>query len=240
MKNLIWAKITKSLCAVFLIFSLLVCAYPKSIVWAAEEPSTSPEEEAPTHNYRYLLEIEYSGTFTFTYDWGIWDSEKCAYVASQDSQNPAEGTVEGMPGWYGFDGFTNKISFTNFSLDSSVEIYARLDYHTENWYENGELKEFPDIDPLKMTFYKDWTGDREAIAGISDAYGQNGCIVNIPYLEPDDVDGTKIYPSTDIYFSLEGQPYLENDEMFHSPSPSAIGFIKITVGTSADSLKPKS
>lgn len=259
MKNVIWVRITKSLCAVFLIFSLLVCAYPKTMVWAAEEDPSNQTPDAgdvTTESYRYLLEIEYSGTFTFIYDWGVWDSNKCEYVASQESQYPAADTTDGMPGWYGFDGVTNKITFTNRSIpfqgneqSGSTDLYVRLDFHTESWNENGEDKNFPNINPLEIKYYSTWKKPAEGtkvenngFGGeykhyVSDDYGPRGCIIPVPYNGVQSVNGQQVYTTTDVYFSLSGAPYLNGtDEMYHSTSPTAIGFIKITIGNSVEDL----
>ena len=259
MKNVIWVRITKSLCAVFLIFSLLVCAYPRMMILAAEdEPSneTLPTAGVPASDgYRYLLEIEYSGTFTFIYDWGVWDPDKCMYVASQESKYPAADTTDGMPGWYGFDGVTNKITFTNYSaprenesLESS-SLYVRLDYHTNSWIENGEQKDFPNINPITIEYYRDWNeptefppysaSEQEGYLE-SDSYGENGCIVKIPYKGFNSDGENAIYSTTDVYFSLSGAPYVKDtNEMYHASTPTAIGFIKITVGNSPNDLIPQ-
>ena len=202
MKNVIWVRITKSLCAVFLIFSLLVCAYPRMMILAADkEPSNTPSEIATTDGYRYNLEIEYSGTFTFTYDWGVWDPDKCMYVASQESKYPAAGTTNGMPGWYGFDGVTNKITFTNYSVPNqdtngevdNVDLFVRLDYHTNPWIENGEEKNFPNINPIKIEYYSSWqepaegeTVDGNGFSGKHEHIKNEDGFVNDEYIDGDD------------------------------------------------------
>jgi cell division septation protein DedD len=58
--------------------------------------------------YTYLVTIEY-GSFQFYYDWGEWDVEQLAYTKDGASSYPAAKTVDGGPGWYGFDGITNRI-----------------------------------------------------------------------------------------------------------------------------------
>ena len=64
-----------------------------------------------TTPYQYLVTIEF-GSFQFWYDWGEWDVEKLAYTKDASSKDPAAGTVDGGPGWYGFDGVTNRIGVT--------------------------------------------------------------------------------------------------------------------------------
>jgi cell division septation protein DedD len=58
--------------------------------------------------YQYLVTIEF-GSFLFYYDWGEWDVDELAYTKDGASSYPAAKTVDGGPGWYGFDGITNRI-----------------------------------------------------------------------------------------------------------------------------------
>jgi hypothetical protein len=64
-----------------------------------------------TTPYQYLVTIEF-GSFQFWYDWGEWDVDKLAYTKDASSKDPAADTVDGGPGWYGFDGVTNRIGVT--------------------------------------------------------------------------------------------------------------------------------
>ena len=80
---------------------LVWCVFPSP----AQSVSAADDEDV------YALDIEF-GSLSFTYDYGIWDVNDMRYEAVSTSINPAEGTVAGYPGWYGFDGKANKVTIT--------------------------------------------------------------------------------------------------------------------------------
>lgn len=96
-------RITRSLCAVMLLFCCLL-----SLNGAAQGASESTEAEQDV----YRIDIEF-GNQSFYYDYGIWDPNTMRYVADAGSTYPSDGTDDGFPGWYGFDGIANRISVTN-------------------------------------------------------------------------------------------------------------------------------
>lgn len=111
--------LARSLCAVMTACAL--CLALLTLPVGAEEttapaPSADPVPAADpmvvdgeiTIPYTYLVTIEY-GSFQFYYDWGEWDVEQLAYTKDGNSSYPAAKTVDGGPGWYGFDGITNRI-----------------------------------------------------------------------------------------------------------------------------------
>ena len=109
-------KITRSLCAVMLSLSFLV---PGVMSVPAEASPTDPNDV-------YSMDVEF-GNLSFYYDYGTWDVNDMRYEASATSSDPANGTVNGYPGWYGFDGIANKISIKNGS-ETGEEITVSLSY----------------------------------------------------------------------------------------------------------------
>ena len=267
MKNLIVLKITKSLCAVFLALSLLICANPL-VIYAedivgdettetnvtestesttpietlADEPvlgeTTSGEvtqDPATGNTYRYCLDI-YFGEMRFYYDWGTWNPDELQYKANTSSTNPAKSTNSGMPGWYGFDGIMNKISFYN-SSPSEDNIWVRLEYVTEQY---GTDLPFPTLhDSISMEFYQDQAFNQQIVYDKLD----NGVLLSVKHspLQTDD-QGNEYRASTDVYVSMSGSPYLLGDrgdedlQMFHSTAESSIGFLRVTVGVKEEDL----
>ena len=80
-----------------------------SRLFAEDGASADAEEE-----YVYKIVIEF-GSFSFYYDYGTWDPGTLTYKADPASSDPSHSTVKGSPGWYGFDGISNKITVENLS-----------------------------------------------------------------------------------------------------------------------------
>ena len=112
-------RIISTLCAVIMVFAWCVIPSPAHNISAADDADV------------YALDIEF-GSLTFTYDYGVWDVNDMRYEAASTSKNPAEGTVAGYPGWYGFDGTSNKIKITNNSTFGDHSITVSLTYREFN------------------------------------------------------------------------------------------------------------
>lgn len=113
-------RILSSLCAVIMVLVWCIVPSPAQRVSAADDDADV-----------YALDIEF-GSLSFTYDYGIWDVNDMRYEAAGTSTNPAEGTVAGYPGWYGFDGKANKIKITNNSTFGDHSITVSLTYREFN------------------------------------------------------------------------------------------------------------
>ncbi len=122
-------RITRSLCAVLLCVSLLLGQ--QSILAA---PGDGAGLQPLDDGYVYAIDIEF-GNFAFYYDYGVWNVNTMRYEASQTSTEPAVGTVNGFPGWYGFDSTSNLIQITNRSTSKSAVEFS-LNYRSLN---AGEL-----------------------------------------------------------------------------------------------------
>lgn len=104
----------RSLCAVMLVFSMLL---PRGL----STPARAVEGDAQDP-WRYALSVEF-GSLSFYYDHGVWDVNTMTYVASTTDNTAAESTTPGQPGWYGFDDTANKIMILNESPNrTSVDI----------------------------------------------------------------------------------------------------------------------
>lgn len=62
--------------------------------------------------YTYAIDIEF-GNLSFYYDYGMWNVNTMRYEAADTSREPADGTANGYPGWYGFDSIANRIAVKN-------------------------------------------------------------------------------------------------------------------------------
>ena len=113
-------RIISTLCAVIMVF-----------VWCRGFASVQVKAADPVDSDVYALDIEF-GSLTFTYDYGVWDVNDMRYEASSTSTNPADGTVAGYPGWYGFDGTANKITVINRSELGDHSISVSLTYREFN------------------------------------------------------------------------------------------------------------
>ncbi len=69
----------------------------------------------------YCIDITW-GSFSFIYDRGKWNTDTLQYEKSYSSMSPANGTIDGSIGWYGFNGEANKISVTNSSPEKSALV----------------------------------------------------------------------------------------------------------------------
>lgn len=147
-------RIARSLCAVMTAVFAMMPAFRVK----AAEPKI----------YKYSLSVEF-GSLAFYYDHGIWDPNEMNYVADEASANPAKSadpdsgraTLDGYPGWYGFDDMANKIVVTN-------DYYEYTD-------SNGETKEDKTAYPIDVDLslsYRQLTGEEvnnpnEIVNGVS-------------------------------------------------------------------------
>ena len=127
----------------------------------AAEPIAEPHVDNP---YTYVVTIEY-GSFQFWYDWGEWDVDKLTYTNDISSKDPAAGTTDGGPGWYGFDGVTNRIGVSYQAVDQ------------------GDLSGVPKLQ-LTLTFEPSATVDSTAMA--IDVYNDNSDLLNPRVASSDD------------------------------------------------------
>lgn len=198
-----------SLCAVMTAFALILLSFPAFPVQAENGDTKSNE-------YKYAVTIEF-GSMTFAYDYGKWDVNEMRYKANTASKNPANGTTEGYPGWYGFDGTANRIS-VKYSNENETDgdtqnrkLSVTLDYRVFSSSE-GRV-----VDGVAMDFYSDVTLTVPFLPSFT-----------VPHTDPENEDAKTV-----IYASLRGEP-TENGGKFLSDSFVPVGMLTIRVGEISD------
>lgn len=196
-----------SLCAVMTAFALILLSVPAFPVQAEDGDTKSNE-------YKYAVTIEF-GSMTFAYDYGKWDVTEMRYKANAASKNPANGTTEGYPGWYGFDGTANRISvkYSNETGDVSTNrnLAVTLSYRALS------SKEGRVVDGVSMDFYSDTALTVPFLPSFT-----------VPHTDPEDENAKTV-----IYASLRGEP-TENGGKFLSDSFVPVGMLTIRVGEISD------
>lgn len=173
-------------------------------------------DEIKSDGYKYAVTIEF-GSMTFAYDYGKWDVNEMRYKANAASKNPANGTTEGYPGWYGFDGTANRIS-VKYSNENETDgdtqnrkLSVTLDYRVFSSSE-GRV-----VDGVAMDFYS----DAALTARFSPSF-------TVPHTDPENKNAKTV-----IYASLRGEP-TENGDKFKSDSFVPVGMLTIRVGAISD------
>ena len=195
-----------SLCAVMTAFALILLSVPAFPVQAENGDTKSNE-------YKYAVTIEF-GSMTFAYDYGKWDVTEMRYKANAASKNPANGTTEGYPGWYGFDGTANRISvkYSNENETDPPEKKRNLAVTLSYSMLTSEK-----VSGVEMEFYSD--------AALTVPFSSS---FTVPHTAPNDENAKTV-----IYASLRGAP-TENGNKFQSDSVVPVGMLTIRVGEISD------
>ena len=190
-------------------FALILLSVPAFPVQAEDGDTKSNE-------YKYAVTIEF-GSMTFAYDYGKWDVTEMRYKANTASKNPAKGTTEGYPGWYGFDGTANRIS-VKYSNENETDppekkrkLAVTLDYRML-FASEGRV-----VDDVTMDFYSD--------AALTVPFSPS---FTVPHTDPENENAKTV-----IYASLRGAP-TENGDKFESGSFVPVGMLTIRVGEITD------
>lgn len=178
---------TIALCVVMLITILLLPVAPRA---------TAEEVEGDV----YAIDIEF-GNLSFYYDYGIWNVNTMRYEASDTSRNNAAGTVDGFPGWYGFDGVSNRISVKNTSPSGS-SVTVALTYRPLTNEELGSAGVDNVVTGVSMTV-SGWAGNNW---------------VEVP------ADGNSVVG----FIHLQGEPQV-NGQRYDSASMAPIGLFTLTI-----------
>ncbi len=169
-------------------------------------------------SYVYNVTITF-GSFDFYYDYGTWDSQNLKYAANQSSSDPAAGTVDTFPGWYGFDGTANKITVENASTAGDVQVTVQ---YTDAPLagDSTDTVAFPLLPGcVTMYCYDDAAFSRPASGSFN-----NGCSFPVSGLD------AALQPTTkDIYVSFSGKPLKADGTDFVSAQTQRIGYITLTV-----------
>lgn len=203
-------KKARSLCAVFLAGMLMFLAIP---AYAADDDIATAPLIDPNMGteYVYNITIEF-GSFDFYYDYGVWDSADLRYEANASSEYPANGTDAGYPGWYGFDGVTNKIRVENNSTASDSTVKVNVSFTDEDSEMSFPLQK----DSIKMTCYNE-VGLTTVVNG-ADAEENTYDFT----IDAKDVEKT-------VYVSFSGEPKNTDGTDFTSSEAKIVGYITLTV-----------
>lgn len=203
-----------SLCAVMTAFALILLSIPAF-------PVQAENGDTKSDGYKYAVTIEF-GSMTFAYDYGKWDVNEMRYKANAASKNPANGTTEGYPGWYGFDGTANRIS-VKYSNENETDppekkrkLAVTLSYRALTPVEAST--EGIEVGGVEMKFYSD--------AALT--VPLSSTTFTVPHTDPEDKDARTV-----IYASLSGEPTV-NGNKFQSDSFVPVGMLTIRVGEISD------
>ena len=173
---------------------------------ASDGAETYADEE-----YVYAIVIEF-GSFSFYYDYGVWDPATLTYKADPASSDPSHSTAAGSPGWYGFDGISNKITVENASLYESGG-QKLSDVRVTVFYSAAEFSQTV-RDSVKMTLFTDKTFTNEYKETDSD--GKYSFTV---------ASGNK----NEFFISLSGIPTDSTGDDLFSDVAIPIGYITLQV-----------
>ena len=169
-------------------------------------------------SYVYNVTITF-GSFDFYYDYGTWDSQNIKYTANAASKNPAAGTTDTFPGWYGFDGTTNKISIENMSIEKNVLITLQYT-DTQLIGDTTDSATFPlQEGAVTMSCFTDAELTQPASGSFT-----NGCSFIVEGT-PESLPAT----SKELYVSFSGKPLNKDGSDFKSAQSQRIGYITFTV-----------
>ena len=199
-------EIARSLCAVILATCVLIgiVSFPSS----SEAEGTLTEDD-----YQYAVTIEF-GAMSFYYDYGTWDVNELRYVTDKSSVFPSAETDDGFPGWYGFDGVTNRISVTyvnSYDDYKDQAIAISLTYRALTEDEISGVGGSQIVDGVAMSFYED-----------------SDFLVALPssFIVQNNV-------KKELYVSLSGEPQRAGGR-YESGSFSPVGMLTIQIGDFSD------
>ena len=148
-----------ALCAVMFLLSWLFPFVPSASAVDGVDPGDV-----------YAVDIEY-GNMAFYYDYGIWNVNTMRYEAAATSDDPAAGTPNGMPGWYGFDGTANRVAVINRSAGKSITV--ELSYRSLTSSELSKAEAPAIVTGVEMTVTgANWSNNTITVpAGLTDGEG---------------------------------------------------------------------
>lgn len=196
-----------SLAVIFSAFFRALPVYAESAADAQTGETTTGDDL-----YRYAITIEF-GPMTFYYDYGSWNTDEMRYVSDAASTHPSADTVEGYPGWYGFDGTANKISikYTNENPDDK-QMQLRQSVPVSIDYRSLTAAEGTVVDGVNMALY----GDIGLKTEVSRTF-------RVPHTPLDTEE------KTSLYVSLGGVPTVDG-KRFSSGTFMPIGMLTIRIG----------
>ena len=157
----------------------------------------------------YSLDIEF-GSLSFYYDYGIWNVNTMRYEAGQNSVDPANGTVLGFPGWYGFDGTANKIVLKNGSVNGE-SITVSMTYRGMSAQEAATAGAAGAVSGVTMTV-PGWTASGD------------GYVADLPA----PIVGDSVEEAVEAYIHLSGEP-IRSGSAYESQTLQPIGMLILKI-----------
>lgn len=193
------------------IITRLIIAFIFTLVIMQNNQSIAETTEI-TETKRYTIDLEW-GSLSFIYDRGTWDTNKLEYRSQESSLFPANGTTEGKPGWYGFNGEANKITIYNSSESDPITANVSVSKEIKDTEGNNIENQPTYTESLEYSIYKD--NNWNCFEGYEQ--GNNSNITNvIPAQE-----------NVSYYVSINGELNTEN-ESFNVPKNIGSVTIQIT------------
>ena len=200
------------------------------VIPVATDPNAVVQQdgEARGATYRYVVNVEF-GSMSFYYDWGRWDVDKLAYVSDSTSSSPAATTAAGAPGWYGFDGLSNRIglNYRRIGNEAGTE-YLKVSMYFDFAADAAGASTFA-RDHMSLSLY-----DTSDFGGfVADMNAQNAYTTTLliapavdDYTTPG-IDEAELMQ--DYYLSLNGAPYLADDTPYKNGTPTSLGLLTIRI-----------
>lgn len=209
-------RTVKSVFAVFLAVVFAFLSLTPSVY--ADETTEDPGDNG--NPYVYAVEIEF-GSFGFYYDYGTWNEDSFSYEASLSSSNPAAGTDKNEPGWYGFDGITNRIKIVNLTPDTTegesiAAVKISLQY--------SDVSDYSSSFPLAQGCVSMYCYEEPELVSCLNENTPNICEFIVPNIP---VGGSA--SSRFVYLSFSGEPRTKDGGLFISSSAQRIGYITLGV-----------
>ncbi|MBO5898110.1 MAG: hypothetical protein J6R04_03770 [Clostridia bacterium] len=200
------------------------------IVPVAPDPDAVVQDDGDARytTYRYVVNVEF-GSMSFYYDWGRWNVDELAYVSDSTSSAPAATTVGNAPGWYGFDGLSNRIglNYRRVGNEAGTE-YLKVSMVFEHATNADGTPTFA-RDHMSLSLY-----DTSDFGGfVADMNAQNAFATTL-LIAPavDDVATPTVDEAElmqDYYLSLNGAPYLADGTPYKNGTPTSLGLLTIRI-----------
>ena len=194
---------------------------------ALESAPLIVEGRAVDEPYQYLVTIEF-GSFQFWYDWGEWDVDKLAYTKDASSKDPAADTVDGGPGWYGFDGVTNRIGVTYQTVEdvkNAPKLKLTLTFQPATVTEDSVVRRVFGDSTMIQVYATNTFAQEDFLTELRSENNWKASLNSIPAVDP---TSTEVH---EYFLSLTGAPQNAdaNNSPFRSANAVSLGLFCISI-----------
>ena len=206
-------------------YEVIVPIEPSTGVTTSTEASAAANAE---ESYRYVVNVEF-GSMSFYYDWGLWNADTLAYVSDSTSSAPAASTGQGTPGWYGFDGTSNRIgiNYRRIGNEAGTE-YLKVSLHFD--FARDELgNERFAHDHIAFSFY-DTADFNGVVAQMNPMNNYSAALWLAPSVDDFSTPGIdEAELMQDYYLSIDGAPYRADATPYKDSTPTSLGLLTIRI-----------